>query len=65
MHTAALKPKVFMPLHHDACGYLIKKDLETFLASLPEPRPMFRFLSDPSDYLLPLVFDPKAKPWKN
>jgi len=54
-----------MPLHHDACGYLIKKDLETFLASLPEPRPMFRFLSDPSDYLLPLVFDPKAKPWKN
>ena len=64
VHNRALKPKVFMPLHHDACGYLIKKDLEDFMANLPEPRPMLRFLSDPSDYLLPLVFDPKAKAWK-
>jgi hypothetical protein len=34
------------------------------MANLPEPRPMLRFLSDPSDYLLPLVFDPKAKAWQ-
>ena len=53
-----------MPLHHDACGYLLKKDLQSFLDSLPEPKPMMRFLSDPSDYLLPLVFNPKAKAWK-
>lgn len=64
VHNRALKPKVFMPIHHDGCGYLLKKSLEDFLASLPEPKPMLRFLSDPSDYLLPLVFDPKAEAWK-
>src|SRR5262249_62018595 len=43
VHTAALKPKVFMPLHHDACGYLTKKNLATFLPGRPDPRPMFSF----------------------
>lgn len=64
VHNRALKPKVFMPIHHDGCGYLLRRDLENFLAGLPEPKPMMRFLSDPSDYLLPLVFDPKAEAWK-
>jgi hypothetical protein len=51
LNNRALKPRLFLPLHHDACGYLIKKDLEAFVASLPEgERPMMRFMKDPSDF---------------
>jgi hypothetical protein len=64
VHNRALKPKIFMPIHHDGCGYLLRRDLENYLATLPEPKPMMRFLSDPSDYLMPLVFDPSAQAWK-
>jgi hypothetical protein len=65
LNNRALKPRLFLPLHHDACGYLIKKDLEAFVASLPEgERPMMRFMTDPSDYLKPIVFDPSAIVWR-
>ena len=65
-HNEALAPKLFLPLHHDACAYFAKKDLEEFVASLPEDqRPMMWFLSDPGDYLRPIVFDPRAKAWRD
>ena len=65
LNNRALAPKLFYPLHHDACGYLIKKDLEAFIAGLPDAeRPRMQFLSDPSDYLKPLVFDPTARIWR-
>ncbi len=65
LNNGVLRPKLFLPVHHDACGYLIKKDLETFVAGLPESvRPMMRFMADPSDYLKPIVFDPTADIWK-
>jgi hypothetical protein len=65
LNNRAIRPKVFYPLHHDACGYLIKKDLETYLATLPDfDKPKMVFMSDPSDYLKPIVFDPSAEAWK-
>jgi hypothetical protein len=65
LNNAVLRPKLFLPLHHDACGYLIKKDLEGFIASLPASvRPTMLFMADPSDYLKPIVFDPTAKIWR-
>jgi|RhiMetdeSRZDD1v2_1073273.scaffolds.fasta_scaffold313980_1 hypothetical protein len=65
-HNKALREKLFIPLHHDACGYFAKKDLEEVVASLPEDtRPRLWFISDPSDYLRPIVFDPEAKAWRD
>lgn len=65
LNNRALKSKLFLPLHHDAYGHLIKKDLEAFVASLPDgERPMMRFMADPSDCLKPIVFDPGASVWK-
>jgi L-ascorbate metabolism protein UlaG (beta-lactamase superfamily) len=65
-HNEALAPKLFLPIHHDACGYFAKKDLEDFMASLPEDqRPVMWFLSDPGDYLRPISFDPRARAWKD
>jgi hypothetical protein len=65
-HTNAVREKVFIPLHHDACGYFAKKALEEAVASIPEDRrPMLWFISDPSHYLSPIVFDPRAKIWRD
>jgi len=65
-HINAVREKLFIPIHHDACGYFLRKDLETELAKLPaEVRPTMWFLSDPSDYLKPISFDPEAKAWKD
>jgi len=63
-HTNAVREKLFIPVHHDACGYLAKKDLDTEVAKLPaEIRPTVWFLNDPGDYLRPIVLDPNAKAW--
>jgi hypothetical protein len=65
-HNSALREKLFIPLHHDACGYFAKKDLEEVVASLPgDTRPKLWFISDPSDYLRPIVFDPEASVWRS
>jgi hypothetical protein len=60
-----LKPKLVIPLHHDACGYLLRKDFMEHFESLPaDQRPaQLWFFSDPSDYLRPLIFDPNSKEW--
>jgi hypothetical protein len=53
------------PVPDLAVDHLIKKDLEAFVASLPDgERPRMRFMADPSDYLKPIVFDPDASVWK-
>jgi hypothetical protein len=63
-HTNAVREKLFIPIHHDACGYIAKKDLDGEVAKLPaEIRPTVWFLNDPGDYLRPIVFDPNAKAW--
>jgi len=65
-HTNAVREKLFIPIHHDACGYMAKKDLDAEVAKLPaEVRPRVWFLNDPGDYLRPIVFDPNAKAWKD
>jgi len=65
-HTNAVREKLFIPVHHDACGYMAKKDLDGEVAKLPaEVRPKVWFLNDPGDYLRPIVFDPNAKAWKD
>jgi L-ascorbate metabolism protein UlaG (beta-lactamase superfamily) len=65
-HTNAVREKLFIPIHHDACGYIAKKDLDEEVAKLPaEIRPTVWFLTDPGDYLRPIVFDPKARAWRD
>ena len=65
-HTNAVREKLFIPVHHDACGYMAKKDLDAEVAKLPaEIRPKVWFLNDPGDYLRPIVLDPNAKAWRD
>ena len=65
LHNSLLKPKLFIPLHHDDCGYLIRKDVEATIAAEPDSfRPEMWFFSDPSDYMRPFSFDPEAKAWR-
>jgi hypothetical protein len=60
-----LKPKLVIPLHHDACGYLLRKDFVDHFDSLPADKrpPQLWFFTDPGDYLRPLVFDPSSEEW--
>jgi len=65
-HNKAVREKVFIPLHHDACGYFSKKDVEDVMARIPEyRRPQLWFISDPGDYLRPIVFNPDAEIWRD
>ena len=65
LSNSALRPKVFYPVHHDACAWRIKRDLEAYIQSLPaSQRPTTVFMADPGDYLKPIIFDPEAKAWK-
>jgi len=65
-HNRAVREKLFIPLHHDACGYFSKKDVEEVLARIPQyRRPRLSFISDPGDYLRPIVFDPRAIIWRH
>jgi hypothetical protein len=61
-----IKPKLFVPVHHDPCGWTSHKGLLNELAKLPEDiRPELWYMSDPSDYLKPISFDPSAAVWRN
>jgi len=63
-HLSILRPKLFVPLHHDPCGYLHRPQFDAYMDTVPdEIRPLVWFLSDPSDYLRPMVFDPSAPIW--
>jgi len=65
-HNKAVGEKLFIPLHHDACGYFSKKDIEEVVARVPQyRRPRMWFISDPGDYLRPIVFNPDAKIWRD
>ena len=64
-HLGALKPQLFLPIHHDPCAYDVRREVEEQLATVPENiRPKMWYLSDPGDYLRPISFDPKAPEWK-
>jgi hypothetical protein len=67
-HLRALHfPKVFIPLHGDPCfsksGAEIQQYIEDKLT--PNERPRLQFLSDPVDYIKPIVFDPAAPEWRD
>ena len=63
-HLELLRPKVFVPVHHDPCGWTMRKGLIDELDKLPLGiRPQLWFISDPGDYLRPISFDPAAKTW--
>ena len=63
-HLSILKPKLFVPLHHDPCGYMHRPQLMEYMATLPDDiRPQVWFLSDPADYLRPISLDPAATVW--
>jgi hypothetical protein len=65
-HSTAVGEKVFIPLHHDACGYIAKKSLEVTLATIPASRrPVMQFISDPGDYLRPIIFNPNDPIWND
>jgi hypothetical protein len=65
-HHRAVRERLFIPSHYDACGYFAKKPVEDAVAELPEEtRPAMWFFSDPGDYLRPIVFDWTAKVWKD
>ena len=63
-HLEILKPKVFIPVHHDPCGWTMRQGVIEELSKLPSDiRPQLWFMSDPGDYLRPLSFDPTAEIW--
>jgi hypothetical protein len=65
-HNRAVRERLFIPSHYDACGYFAKKPLEDAVAEIPEEtRPVMWFFTDPGDYLRPIVFDWNAKIWKD
>jgi hypothetical protein len=61
---AQIRPKVYFPIHHDPCANDVYREVKDQIALIPATsRPQLRFLSDPADYLKPLVFDPSARAW--
>jgi hypothetical protein len=62
---AQIRPKLYLPIHHDPCANDVYKEVKDQLALIPaSSRPQLRYLSDPGDYLNPIIFDPTAKAWK-
>jgi len=74
MYIEAIKPKIFVPSHHDnwapgvsTRGEHYKPFVEDELAKIPAAyRPILRFISDPQDYVRPevLTFDIEAPVWR-
>jgi hypothetical protein len=61
----ALRPQIFLPIHHDPCAYDVKKQMDDQLATVPAAiRPRLWYLTDPGDYLRPIVFDPSSPAWE-
>jgi hypothetical protein len=59
-----IRPKLFLPIHHDPCANDVYKEVKDQIATVPAAsRPQLRYLSDPGDYLNPIIFDPTAKAW--
>jgi hypothetical protein len=67
-HLRALHfPKVFIPLHGDPCFAESRADIQQYIEDqlTHSERPRVRFLSDPADYIKPVVFDPAAPEWRD
>jgi hypothetical protein len=59
-----IRPKIFVPIHHDPCANDVYKEVRDQLDTIPAAgRPQLRWISDPGDYLKPMLFDPSAKAW--
>ncbi len=64
-HINAIAPQLFIPIHHDPCAFDVKRELDDQMKTLPEAlRPQVWYISDPGDYVRPLVFDPNAAGWQ-
>jgi hypothetical protein len=65
-HLSALHyPKVLVPLHGDPCFRSQHASIARYLEEVPaDKRPTVRFISDPDDYLKPMVFDPASPQWR-
>jgi hypothetical protein len=65
-HMSALGyPKVLVPVHGDPCSRNQNAAVQRYLQELPaDKRPTVRFLSDPDDYVKPIVFDPASPQWR-
>ena len=64
-HIAAIAPQLFIPIHHDPCAFDVKRELDDQMKTLPAAlRPQVWYISDPGDYVRPIVFDPKAAGWQ-
>jgi len=62
---AAIEPQVFIPIHHDPCAFDVKRELDDQMKQLPNAlKPQVWYISDPGDYVRPIVFDPAAAGWK-
>ena len=59
-----VRPKIFVPIHHDPCAYDVYGEVVNALDQLPAAsRPQLDFISDPGDFLRPEIWDPTAKIW--
>ena len=64
MQIAAIQPKLFIPIHHDPCAFDVKVELDNQLKTVPAAlQPRIWYISDPGDYVRPIVFDPAAAGW--
>lgn len=65
MQIAAIQPQIFIPIHHDPCAFDVKRELDDQMKTLPaEIKPILWYISDPGDYVRPIVFDPSAAGWE-
>lgn len=59
-----IRPKLFIPVHHDPCGWTHRQQFMEQIQTIAEDiRPEVWFMSDPGDYLRPITFDPAAAIW--
>jgi hypothetical protein len=71
LYEKAIESRLYIPLHHDfPTSYGLNRDWQRLyrkwlgVVGIPaDHQPRFRWLSDPDDYLQPLVFDPSGSYW--
>jgi hypothetical protein len=72
LYEKAIHSRVYVPLHHDyPTAYGLNRDWQRLyrrwlgVVGMPsEHQPRFRWISDPDDYLQPIVFAPGARYWR-
>lgn len=72
LYEKELRSRLFIPLHHDfPTAYGLNRDWKRLyrewlgVVGIPvERQPRFHWISDPDDYLEPIVLDPRARIWR-